>query len=240
MSKVQWSILKADARNLIFKNAPRLLLISLVFVVLTTAVSWLSFRLPGNINMQDINSRLASGELPGFGIIFTDFRPTGVFLALLLLLLQPVLDVGFMSFCIKTNRLQNTEYKDLFNGFLFFIKIVSIFIITVFFIFLWSLLLFIPGIVASYRYRLAYYILLDDPNKGAMQCINESKLLMHGHKSDLFLLDLSFFGWYMLDFIVILLTPLPFAAPIVSIWLAPYIGLCRAAFYDDNVENIAT
>ncbi|MDR2569748.1 MAG: DUF975 family protein [Oscillospiraceae bacterium] len=236
---MQGSVLKAGARKLIFDNSPKLLFISLVYVFLATVVSWLSFRLPGSLNMQDINSRLISGELPGFGIIYTGFRPIGAFLALLLLLLQPVLDVGFMSICLKTGRIQAADYKDLFDGFLFFTKVISIFIITVILIFLWSLLLFIPGIIASYKYRQAYYILLDDPNKSALQCINESRLLMHGHKLDLFLLDISFIGWYLLDLVVIMLIPLPFAVPVVSVWLAPYIGLSRAAFYDEKVENIA-
>jgi len=233
------SALKAGARKLIFDNSPRLLLISLLFVIIVTVVSWLSFRLPGNINMQDINSRLASGEIPGFGIIYTNFRPVGVFLAVLLLLLQPVLDVGFISFCLKTNRSQSTEFKDLFNGFLFFSKVLSIFIITAVFVFLWSMLFIFPGIVASYRYRQAYYILMDDPGKGALQCISESKLMMHGKKLDLLIIDLSFLGWYILDLVVFILIPLSFTIPFVSVWLSPYLGLTRAAFYEYQVADIA-
>jgi len=233
------SALKAGARMLIFENSPRLFFISILYVFILALISWLIFRLPGNIDLQDIYGRLASGELPGLGIIYTNFRPVGVFLSLLLYLLQPVLDVGFMSFCLKTNRNQNTEVKDIFNGFFFFLKIIAIFFITAFFIFLWSLLLIIPGIVASYRYRLAYYILLDDPGKTAIQCITESKLLMNGRKLDLLIIDLSFLGWYILDFIVIMVIPTSFAVPIVSIWLAPYVGLTRAGFYENQVANIA-
>jgi len=233
------SMLKAGARKLIFDNTPRIFLICFIYLLFATVVSWLSVRLPGSINLQDINTRLASGELPGFGIIYTNFRPIGAGLALLLLLLQPVLDAGFISYCLKTNRLLDTEIKDLFNGFIYFTKILSIFFITVFFILLWSLLLIIPGIIASYRYRQAYYILFDDPGKGALQCINESKLLMNGKKLDLLIIDLSFLGWYFIDYTVILLMPLPIAFPIISIWLSPYVGLTRAAFYEDLITNMA-
>ena len=233
------SALKANARKLIFENSPRLLLISLVYVIFITVVAWLTVRLPGSINANDIYARLAAGEMPGLGIIYTDFRPIGVLLALLLYMVQPVLDVGFMSFCLKTHRAQNTEYKDLLNGFMFFIKVISIFIITTFFIFLWSMLLFIPGVIAFYRYRLAYYILLDDPGKGALQCINESKLLMSGKKLDLLTIDISFIGWYLLDIVVIFIIPTPIALPIVSIWLSPYFGLTVAAFYEDQIATIA-
>jgi len=237
--KMPGSALKAGARKLIFKNSPRLLIISIMYVVFITVVSEFSFRLPfGNI-VQDMTNQLAVGELPNIDVIFTGYRPVGLILALLLSFLRPLLNFGFMSFCLKTSRSQNTDVKDLFNGFLFFTKVISIFFITSVLIFLWSLLLVIPGIVASYRYRQAYYILLDDPGKGALQCIMESGLMMHGKKLDLLILDISFLGWYLLDVIVGLLIPLPFAIPIISIWLSPYIGLTRFAFYENQVSNVA-
>jgi len=233
------SVLKAGARRLIFENSPRIFVISLIYIVLVAVVSWLSFRLPGISNIQDINSRLLSGELPGLGIIFTNFRPIGLFFTILLILFQPVLDFGFLSYCVKTNRKQKTDFFDLLNGFLFFIKIITLFLLISIFVALWSLLLIIPGIVASYRYRLAYYILLDDPTKGALQCIAESKLLMHGKKVDLLTIDISFIGWFILDLIVLILIPLSPAIPLVSIWLSPYLGLTRAAFYEEQISNVA-
>jgi len=233
------SLLKYGARRLIFDNSPRLLLISLFYVLMVTLISMLTYRLPGRINEQDILSRLASGEIPGILIIYSNFRPIGAFLACLLLFINPIINFGFLSFCVKTNRSQDTDYKDLLNGFLFFSKVFMIFLITTIYIFLWSLLLIIPGIVASYRYRQAYYILLDDPRKGVMQCIEESKAMMHGSKVDLLTIDISFIGWYVLDFLISIMMPLPFPFPIVSVWLSPYIGLTHAAFYEDRVTRVA-
>jgi len=230
---------KAGARSLIFSNSPRLIFISLVYVVFGTVISWLSLRLPGSLSLEDIYGRLLSGEVPGLGIIYTDFRVIGVFLALLLLLFLPLLDIGFISYCLKIVRDQSADFKDLFNGFLFFIKVISIFLITSVLIFLWSLLLIIPGIVASYRYRMAYYILLDDPGKGAFQCVHESKLMMHGSKVDLLTIDISFIGWFLLDFVISVFTPFPFPFPIISVWLSPYLGLTRAAFYEERLANVA-
>jgi len=233
------SALKAGARKKIIENSPGLLFISLVYIVMVAIVSWFTIRLPGSVSLEDIYSRLATGEMPGFGVIYTNFRPIGAVLAIILYMIQPILDVGFISYCLKTSRSQSTEIKDLFNGFLFFTKIISIFIITIVLIFLWSLLLVIPGIIASYRYRLAFYILIDDPGKGALQCIQESKLMMYGKKVDLLTIDISFIGWYLLDMLVLIITPLPFALPIVSVWLSPYVGLTRAAFYEEQIAKIA-
>ena len=59
-------------------------------------------------------------------------------------------------------------------------------------IFLWSLLLFFPGIVAVYRYRLAWYLKCDHPELGAGECIAESSRMMDGHKMRMFELDLHY------------------------------------------------
>jgi len=232
------STLKAAARKLIFENAPRLFFICLLYVVLITVTTWLSLRFPGKISAQDIYSRLASGQQPGLSVIYTDFALIGVLPAILLLLLQPVLNAGFMRYCVKLIRKQNAGLKDIFRCFLYFPKVVSIFIISSGLVILWSLPLIVPGIVAGYRYRQAYYILLDDPGKSALQCITESKLLMYGRKVDLFSIDISFIGWYII-IAVFLLSPYPFIIPVISIWLSPYAGLTRAAFYENSVNGMA-
>jgi len=233
------SELKAGARKFIIDNLPKVLIISMIYVILTTVVAWFAVRLPGSLSIEDIYERLASGEIPSLNIIYTNFKPVGIFLALLMLMLQPLLDVGFMSYCLKLNRSQKTDFKDLFNGLILFIKVISIFLITTLYILLWSLLLIIPGIVAAYRYRQSYYILLDDPKKSALQCISESCIVMNGKKADLFIIDISFMGWFALDMLVFFLIPLPISFPFVSIWLSPYLGLTRVAFYEDAVSSVA-
>ena len=225
--------LKAGARNLILENAPKLFFVSIIYVIIGAVISELSIRLPGTEPAFDqMFDSLMEGEQPDYGLFFDHLRPSGAALALLLWLLGSVIHVGFMNYCLKKSRKQDADYKDIFDAFAFFVKIMLIQIITTVLIFLWSILFFIPGIVAYYRYRQAYYILLDNPNKGVINCINESKRLMHGNKINLFLLDLSFLGWHIIDFMTILLIPSPFMFPIISIWLSPYIGLSRAAFYN--------
>lgn len=67
------------------------------------------------------------------------------------------------------------------------------------FIFLWSLLLVIPGIVKTYSYRMVPYILADNPDITGMEAITLSRQMMNGHKWQTFVLDLSFLGWYILS-----------------------------------------
>ncbi len=66
------------------------------------------------------------------------------------------------------------------------------------YIFLWSLLLIIPGIVKAYEYRMIPYLLTDDPTLTREQAFQISKKMMDGHKWNAFVLDLSFIGWHIL------------------------------------------
>lgn len=94
------------------------------------------------------------------------------------------------------------------------------------FLILWSLLFIIPGLIKIYSYSMANYIIEDLVAQGReiepTEAITKSRMLMDGHKLDLFLLDLSFLGWA-------LLVPLTFG--IGSLWLTPYQLTTRAAFY---------
>ncbi|MDF2530709.1 MAG: hypothetical protein K0Q65_290 [Clostridia bacterium] len=69
-------------------------------------------------------------------------------------------------------------------------------------IFLWSLLLIIPGVIKSYAYSMVPYILADNPNIGYSRAIQLSNQMTDGHKFDMWVLDLSFIGWYLLGMLL--------------------------------------
>lgn len=84
-----------------------------------------------------------------------------------------------------------------------------------------SAVLYIPMLVASYFYRLADYFMLDNPGMSCAQCLAMSRMAMRGHKWELFKLDLSFLGWYILS-----------AVPFVALWVQPYVSVTMAGYYD--------
>ncbi|MBF0699986.1 DUF975 family protein [Streptococcus danieliae] len=94
------------------------------------------------------------------------------------------------------------------------------------FLILWSLLFIIPGFIKIYSYSMANYIIEDLVAQGReiepTEAITKSRMLMDGHKLELFFLDLSFLGWALL---------VPFTFGIGSFWLIPYQLTTRAAFY---------
>ena len=92
------------------------------------------------------------------------------------------------------------------------------------FIALWSLLFVIPGIIKTYSYAMAYYIKYDHPEYDWNTCITESRKMMDGHKWRLFCLNFSFIGWLIVGYL---------ACGIGLLWVAPYMEVARANFYDD-------
>ena len=61
-------------------------------------------------------------------------------------------------------------------------------------IFLWSLLLFVPGIIAGIRYSMMFFILADNPNITAREAINNSKDMIEGRKWEFFKNFVLYFG----------------------------------------------
>lgn len=67
------------------------------------------------------------------------------------------------------------------------------------YIFLWTLLFIIPGIVRSYGYFAVPYILAENPHMPHQRALELSRQMTMGYKSELFVLDLSFLGWHLLN-----------------------------------------
>lgn len=95
---------------------------------------------------------------------------------------------------------------------------------------LWSLLLLIPGIIKAFSYAMTPYIIEEYPELSSTEAIHRSRMMMRGHKFDLFWLELSFIGWGFLC----LLT-----AGIGFFWLIPYMETSIAAFYEEVKADYA-
>ncbi len=131
---------------------------------------------------------------------------------------------GVNRICVDLVRgKKKIEIEGLFVGFKeCFTESFLLSMMTGIFTFLWSLLFVIPGIVKSYSYAMAPYILQDDPSKGWQKSLDESKEMMEGHKWQLFCLDLSLIGWYIVGFL---------CCCVGIIFVYPYALMVRANFY---------
>ena len=227
------STLKPVARMHIFKDPLKIFAVSLLFVLFFALVSRFQAFISGASGLYPrYMERVAAGEPHSLGMLFSFISPAGAGVAAVLWFAAVVLKAAFMLYCLtRINRKPVGGAAPV--GAAFFGKLILIAALKTALTALWSLLFFFPGAAAHYRYRQAYYILMDDPGKSALRCISESKLLMAGNKLDLFLLDLSFLGWHALSAALSAasLLILPFPLPILSVWVLPYAGFTRALYY---------
>ena len=142
-------------------------------------------------------------------------------------------------------------YDSLFDAFPFAGKVILLSIVEGIFIFLWSMLFVIPGIVAAYRYSFAMLNLCENPDLGVMEALDLSKRQTNGYKMQLFLLQLSFIGYQLAAALIAVLYEyaiisfLPDSLPGVllgtliysvlaagvGVYLTPYLNLSICRFY---------
>jgi len=145
------------------------------------------------------------------------------------ILLTPPLVLGLDIFFLRFYRYGEDQIENMFKGFDMFGKSMGVFWLTKLYVFLWSLLFIIPGIIASYSYSQAMLILYDNPEITATEALRRSKAMMYGNKLTLFIQDLSFLGWYLLS-----IFPCFY---IGFLWSIPYYYVTRIAFYDNLLES---
>ena len=112
-----------------------------------------------------------------------------------------VIRVGEQYYFIK-NHNGNPGLSEIFQGFKGnYLNVVKIMLIMELKIMLWLLLLVVPGIIKAYEYSMIPFLLAENPNITTDEAFSLSKQMTTGQKMDLFVLDLSFLGWYFLGFL---------------------------------------
>lgn len=162
-------------------------------------VALVVFVLNGNI------TAVASTILPGLGGIA----------------ISGPMEAGVDSIYMTLQREEEPSVEQLFSGFENFLNTFLAGVLRTVFVWLWTLLLIVPGIVAALGYSQVFYILNDQPELEAMEALRASKELMDGHKLEYFLLQLSFLPWMLL---CVFILPM--------FYVVPYISATNAAYYD--------
>ena len=221
-------MLKADARQRLGRYRPNPILMGLIVFLISWVLSMLAGSVLGMnafLELFDM-TQYASEEafLRAYERFLSNYRPNviALLLATALSIMNYMIGVGFTIYSLHVSRGEKADYGNIFDGFGIFFRVLWLAILEGLFIFLWSLLLYVPGIIAAYRYRQALFLLLDHPELSALECITASKEMMRGHKGELFVLDLSFLGWILLQGVF---------APL-AIWLAPYREITYANYYN--------
>lgn len=143
----------------------------------------------------------------------SNFADDGSFLVTIFVsLLSILISYLTLSFFMKNSK-EKAELKDMVDGlttnrYFDFVKVNFIVWVKTF---LWTLLFIVPGIIKGLEYAFVPYIKMDHPEYTTDECFAYSKEITDGRKSDIFILQLSFLGWFILSTLTFGLV-LPFTA----------------------------
>ena len=209
--------IKREAKELMRESTPHYMLVMLVYVLLTTGLSYAVTAL------TDLGG-LLSGTL-------------GMFLNILLSLFSMVLSVGLAHYTLNLARKKPTAVGDLFEGFTYAGRSIGMNLLVALYSVLWCLIPIFGGgilvglvfvlaegipalmwslsaviylvcivfvVVLLLRYSMARFTLAENPGDGASAAIRRSVQVMRGNKRKLFVLELSFIGWGLLCGLIVL------------------------------------
>lgn len=134
----------------------------------------------------------------------------------------------FLSMVRTSEKIKFSSLLQAFSEISMYVRILGTYLVMMVYMFLWTLLLVIPGIIKAFSYSQTYFVLRDNPGIGINAAITKSRKLMNGHKWQFFVLQLSFIGWGILCILTL---------GIGFLWLAPYMSASYAAFYENLVRQ---
>lgn len=185
----------------------------LIIVMISFALAGLRW---GMISYGFIAFRLAGQQLL-FEFLMTISVLIGFFITM-------PLSVGVKSFFLNLTR-GEAELKDIVSPFKkSYDRVVIVLFLRNIKVILWSVLLIVPGIYKAYEYAMVPYILADNPNVSNKEAFERSKKMMSGNRINLFKLQFSFAGWYIL-------ASIPLFAGFM--FLSPYTQTATALFYEN-------
>lgn len=153
------------------------------------------------------------------GLIFGLLWPVGLFFASIFFL--NILQCGQLYAGVKLYRKEHLEVKDVYLGF----KDYSHLLGGTLWWMLWSALWgWIPvmNVIKIYSYCLTPFILVDHPELTSQQALKRSIQMTEGRKLEIFVLDLSFIGWHILNLLTFGILGVFYVMPYFMTSLAGY------------------
>lgn len=218
-----YSDMRAKAREILKGRWNVVLAVTFVAALLGGLVA--SAGVDIDLNLNEDHLQLMPQNVKQFFLTYLAFAGgVGGTLNLVHFILGGTVQLGYCKYLLKLHDGEEGEMHDLFSEFNRFGDGFILSLLTGLYVFLWSLLFIIPGIIAAYRYAMAPFIMEENPGMTPSEAINASKKMMDGHKGELFTLNLTFIGWHLLNGLTL---------GIGSLWLNPYLNVTRAVFYRD-------
>ncbi|MBF4693638.1 DUF975 family protein [Fusibacter ferrireducens] len=196
--------LKTKAKKFLKQNYMTAFFVSMIIMVVTGASTRSNSRMD-NFNPMPRVDVYQNGHITFDGL--TSWLPVFSFAIIVMIVVfialrvfvGYILEVGGRNYFLRGTE-REVSFREVgfgFNSEYYFNIVITMLIRSVYNL-LWVLLLIIPGIVKYYAYSMVPYILADNPNIESGRAIELSMDMTRGQKWDIFVLDLSFIGWYIL------------------------------------------
>lgn len=165
-----------------------------------------------------VNSSVGTGVLLGSlsGIVFA--------LSVLISPLSVAMAYFYVEFVTGKEYEFSAGLKSVFkNAFqVAYLKKIGAYLLKTIITYLLTLLFIVPGIIFSYSSYFTFEIISEYPEISPWQAVKLSKKIVSGHRTELFVLDLSFIPWL---FLCAFIFPL--------IYVMPYMATTRALYYEN-------
>lgn len=155
---------------------------------------------------------------------FGSDSPTGMGINGIWSLLCLPLEWGYTVWFLKLIRKEDIRYESLFDGYKDFVRTFLTYFLYGIAVAIGTLLFIVPGIILAIGLMMSIYLIKDDKEISAMDALKKSWEMTKGHKMNLFMLGLSFIGWFILCILTL---------GIGFLFLVPYIDTAFAYYYED-------
>ena len=191
----------------------------------------------------DLNEYFSPEVLNFFRIALAALLVYAVIGFILSLIIGGAGKLGYARFNLNLVDGKEARFEDLFSQFHRLGDGFVMNLLLVIYVFLWSLLFVIPGLIKTFSYAMTPYILSEHPEYNPNYAITVSREIMHGNKFRLFCLNLSFIGWSLLAALPgviavvavlmgnFLLLPLILVTIVGDLFVGAYMEAAQAAFY---------
>lgn len=169
---------------------------------------------------------LLMGAVTSFVSLYVSFIPIiNILGGIVLGVAATALTVSMAAFVLRFARGENPRLEEIFTSMKGrFFAYLGAYWWRALWVALWSMLLIVPGIIKCIAYSFTYYIISENPNIGAQRALKLSIAMTDGHKGELFVLQLSFFWWYLIYIIG-------------YFYVYPYIETTYAVYYEKFKER---
>ena len=167
----------------------------MIYVVLNWVPELLSLVFP--VTNVDLMSRMEGVDLQ----LIQRMPRTPMVVYFYSLLFSGVFRLGEALYTLTYIRNKRIEYRAITEAFGLYLKALWVYVIQIIIVAFWSIFFIVPGLIAAINFSQAFYILADDPHKGVLQILAESKMMMSGNKLSYVRLILYYVPYLMLSYV---------------------------------------